>query len=308
MKRKMTRSTFLLGVGGMTAFASFGVSASAQTTRRNVLWIIDDDHSPYMMDPLPVTRRNIRDAGLKFASGSADVPLCGHARVEILTGLYVQSHQCDTNGTWPKFESSPRKLGERTVARHMKDAGYATGHFGKYINGHLHGEHRLRHKGQPYWESSEVPFFVKRPGVKRGARTALVNHADLMPTACAIAGILFTSLDVDGRSMLANLGRDVFLGWRKQMLITGSQDVGPQMNPGGANNPSDRGWLLREGRLAFLLYENGAKELYWMKSDPHQQRSKARTARKSLIKRLTYTVKAKRAASGQARRWLEPIS
>ena len=60
-----------------------GVSASAQTTRRNVLWIIDDDHSPYMMDPLPVTRRNIRDAGLKFASGSADVPLCGPARVGI---------------------------------------------------------------------------------------------------------------------------------------------------------------------------------------------------------------------------------
>jgi hypothetical protein len=42
-----------------------------------------------------------------------------------------------------------------------------------------------------------------------------------------------------------------------------------------------------------------------MKSDPHQQRSKARVAKKSLIDRLTNTVKAMRAASGQARRQLE---
>ena len=472
MQRKMTRSTFLLGVGGTAALASFGLPTSAQTGRRNVLWIVDDDHPPFMMDPLPTARRKIRDAGLNFASGSADVPLCGPARVGMLTGLSVQSHRCDTNGTWPKFEGSPRKLGERTVARYMKDAGYATGHFGKYINAHaktmsvatfwdrwceilgdgldegknhqipnkanvdgdiididwipsgwaaqrcaefirsrqgspwfaqycptiphfpynptygsrhlydgakrrvrsvnekdmsdkpkwmrklprtklsaaqeefegkkeeladldrhgvrpilealastgqlastvifftsdngyLHGEHRLRHKDLPYWESSEVPFFAKGPGVRRGSRTALVSHLDLMPTTCEIGGIPYSSLDVDGRSMLANLSRDAFWNWRKRMLITGSQDVGPEMNPGGANNPSGRWWLLREGRSAFILHENGAKELYWMKSDPHQERSKARTAKQSLINRLTDSVKAMRQASGQARRRLE---
>ena len=39
MKRKMSRSTFLLGVGGAAALASFRLSASedAQTGRRNVL-------------------------------------------------------------------------------------------------------------------------------------------------------------------------------------------------------------------------------------------------------------------------------
>src|SRR5215211_2442230 len=56
-------------------------------------------------------------------------------------------------------------------------------------NGYLHGEHRLRTKDKPYWECSEVPFFVKGPGVKSGVtRTALVNHTDLMPTTCVIAG------------------------------------------------------------------------------------------------------------------------
>ena len=473
MRRKMSRTTFLMGVSGAASLATLGVPATAQTARRNVLWIVDDDHPQYMMDPLPVTRQKIRDAGLNFTSGSTDVPLCGPARVSLLTGLSVTTHECDTNGTWPTFDGSPRKLGERTVARYMKGAGYATGHFGKYINAHakitnvpnfwdrwcetlgdgidgasnpqipnrgnvdgiltdildvkpsvwsanmcadfirtragsrwfaqycptiphspyyptqaskhrydgvrrrvssvneedmsdkpkwmrtlpkqgnypiqtafegkkeelvdldhlgvrpilaaleatgqlantvifftsdngyLHGEHRLAAKDKPYWESSEVPFFAKGPGVRRGMRTAFVNHTDLMPTTCEIAGLPFSSLDVDGRSMLANLGRDAFSNWRKRMLVSGSADVGPELNPGGSNDPSGRWWLLREGKAAFILRENGAKELYWMMSDPHQKRSKARTAKQSLINRLTDTVKAMRQAEGQERRRLE---
>ena len=43
MKRKMKRSTFLLGVGGAAALASFKFQSSeaAQTGRRNVLWVIN---------------------------------------------------------------------------------------------------------------------------------------------------------------------------------------------------------------------------------------------------------------------------
>jgi N-acetylglucosamine-6-sulfatase len=473
MKRKMSRSTFLFGVGGAAALASLRLQGSeaAQTGRRNVLWVIDDDHPQYMMDSMPVTRHKIRDLGTNFISGSTDIPLCGPARVSLLTGLSVTTHECDTNGTWPKFEGSSRGLGERTVARHLKDAGYTTGHFGKYINAHwksrsvppywdrwcetlgdgsdtvgdattpnranvdgvitdllpgilsvwsaercadfvraranspwfaqycptiphfpytpstsskhlydgakrrapsineadmsdkpkwmrdlprikaqaefegkkeeladldryglrpilaaleatsqlantvifftsdngyLHGEHHLRAKDKPYWECSEVPFFVKGPGVKSGVtRTALVNHTDLMPTTCAIAGIRSSSLDVDGRSMLTNFGRRTFSGWRKRMLVSGSNDVGPEMNPGGSNDPSGRWWLLREGRTAFILRENGTKELYRMKWDPYQERSKARAAKRTLIERLTDTVKAMRAAGGQTRRQLE---
>ena len=41
MKRKMKRSTFLLGVGGAAALASFRLQSSeaAQTGPRNVLWV-----------------------------------------------------------------------------------------------------------------------------------------------------------------------------------------------------------------------------------------------------------------------------
>jgi N-acetylglucosamine-6-sulfatase len=148
MKRKMSRSTFLLGVGGAAALASFRVSASeaAQTGRRNVLWIVDDDHPQYMMGPMPVTRERVRDLGIEFTLGSTDIPLCGPARVSLLTGLSVTTHECDTNLTWPAYRDSPLGLRQRTVARYVKEAGYATAHFGKYIN---------RHWGYavpPYWD------------------------------------------------------------------------------------------------------------------------------------------------------------
>jgi N-acetylglucosamine-6-sulfatase len=173
-------------------------------------------------------------------------------------------------------------------------------------NGYLHGEHREREKDLPYWESSEVPYFVKGPGVRSGStRKAFVNHTDLMPTTCEIAGISLAVLDVDGRSMLAQLGADTFSGWRKRMLVSGSDDVGPRLNPGGSNEPSGRWWLLREGPNAFILRENGAKELYRMGTDPYQEQSEARTADPALIERLTNTVENLRVASGATRRQLE---
>src|SRR5688572_15952305 len=110
-----------MGVGGGAALASFGVTALAQVPPRNVLWIVDDDHPRYMMDPMPVTRRKIRDKGSNFALGHADVPLCGPGRVSLLTGLSVTTHRVATNKTWQKFAASPLGLGERTVARYMKD-------------------------------------------------------------------------------------------------------------------------------------------------------------------------------------------
>jgi arylsulfatase A-like enzyme len=90
-----------------------------------------------MMESLPVTRQNIRNLGIEFTLGSADIPLCGPARVSLLTGLSVTTHKCDTNKTtWSKFRDSTLGLQERTVARYVQDVGYATGHFGKYINGY----------------------------------------------------------------------------------------------------------------------------------------------------------------------------
>jgi hypothetical protein len=89
MIRKMSRSTFLLGISGAAALATFRLPAgrAATTGPRNVLWVVDDDHPQYMMGPLPITRSKIRDLGIEFTMGSTDIPLCGPARVSLLTGL-----------------------------------------------------------------------------------------------------------------------------------------------------------------------------------------------------------------------------
>ena len=62
------------GGGGRGPWPPPGVPATAQTARRNVLWIVDDDHPQYMMDPMPVTSQKIRDPGLNFTSGCTDLP------------------------------------------------------------------------------------------------------------------------------------------------------------------------------------------------------------------------------------------
>ncbi len=102
----------------------------------NVLWIIDDDHPPYMMDPMPFTRKVIRDLGINFEEGHADIPLCGPARVSLLTGLSVNTHEVNVNNTWNMFVDSPLNLNQKTIAVYLRELGYVTGHFGKYINGH----------------------------------------------------------------------------------------------------------------------------------------------------------------------------
>ena len=89
------------------------------------------------------------------------------------------------------------------------------------------------------------------------------------------------------------------------MLTIGSDDVGPERNPGGSNDPSGRWWLLAEGDKRFILRENGARELYYMGADPFQNRSRHEEADPALIRRLTEAVEAMRAARGEERRALE---
>ena len=57
--------------------------------------------------------------------------------------------------------------------------------------------------------------------------------------------------------------------------------------------------------MAFILRENGTKELYTMGTDPYQEQSTTRTADPALIQSLLTKVKEMRAASGEKRRQLE---
>ena len=59
--------------------------------------------------------------------------------------------------------------------------------------------------------------------------------------------------------------------------------------------------------MAFILRENGTKELYTMGTDPYQELSTHRTADPALIQHLLTSVKEMRVASGERRRELEVV-
>ena len=158
--------------------------------------------------------------------------------------------RADAASLQKEFEGKKEELadldyrGILLILKALEDAGEldSTMIFFTSDNGYLRGEPRLHAKDHPYWESSMMPFIVKGPGVRRGARrNAFVNHTDLMPTTCEIAGISSASLDADGRSMLPHLGAAAYSGWRKKMLVTGSDDVGPEMNLAAQTTRADGG-------------------------------------------------------------------
>ena len=100
----------------------------------NVLWIITDDQMRWTLRTMERTSRRLVGKGVRFRRAYAAMPLCGPARASILTSLYVHVHRCSTNLTHPRFVA--RGLDQDTVATRMHAAGYDTGYFGKYMNGH----------------------------------------------------------------------------------------------------------------------------------------------------------------------------
>jgi N-acetylglucosamine-6-sulfatase len=128
-------------------------------------------------------------------------------------------------------------------------------------NGCLLGEHRLFGKEQPYEESAGIPFVVRGPGVRPGARGVLVSQVDLMPTALAIAGLDPDAGRVlDGRSMLPHLRTGDWSGWRRRLLVENTH----------------RDWtMVREGSIAYVEHHRpGEWELYDLDDDPHQLSSR----------------------------------
>ncbi len=100
----------------------------------NVLWIITDDQMRSTLGKMPEVWTRLVKTGTRFYRGYAAVPLCGPARVSMLTGMYVHNHGVETNWTLRPFRNA--QLDQDTVATRLQGAGWTTGLFGKYLNGY----------------------------------------------------------------------------------------------------------------------------------------------------------------------------
>jgi arylsulfatase A-like enzyme len=117
-------------------------SLQAATPKPNIILVMSDDQgwgqTGYYNHPLLKTPNLDAMAanGLRFDRFYAGGPVCSPTRASVLTG---RTH----NRTGVYSHGYPLRKQEKTIAQALKQAGYATGHFGKW---HLNG---LRGPGAP---------------------------------------------------------------------------------------------------------------------------------------------------------------
>ncbi len=158
-------------------------------------------------------------------------------------------------------------------------------------NGFFHGEHRIPNgKVMLYEPSIRVPLILRGPGVPSGQRRSqLVTNADLAPTILEAAGAAPAGREPDGASLFPLL-RDPGLEWGRELLVEG---------PSGTRAVAFA--ALRNERFVYAEHDNGERELYDLRRDPHQLDSLHRDPRyASLQARLAERLAALQVCAGAA--------
>jgi arylsulfatase A-like enzyme len=102
--------------------------------RPNIILIVTDDQPYHTVDYMPFVKTELVKNGVVFENGFATTPLCCPSRASILSGQYAHNHQVLTNtlplGSATKFDA------ESSFSIRLKESGYTTAYFGKYMNGY----------------------------------------------------------------------------------------------------------------------------------------------------------------------------
>jgi N-acetylglucosamine-6-sulfatase len=111
-----------------------GAPAQSTQSRPNIVIVMTDDQTVEQMQALKRVRTLLGRPGTTFTRNFATFPFCCPSRATYLTGQYSHNHRVRDNhppeGGFSKLDSS------NTVSVWLRDAGYATAHVGKYLNGY----------------------------------------------------------------------------------------------------------------------------------------------------------------------------
>ncbi len=158
----MNRRTFLAG----TAAAAV---ATAQPTRRNIVFILADDHRydaigalghPWLQGHTPNLDRLIR-GGMNFQNAFVTSSLCSPSRASILTSQYMHAHRVQDNFS----ELSPTLP---TFPALLRGQGYRTGFIGKW---HMGGDSDQPQPGFDHWLSFRGQGEYNDPTLNRNGVT-----------------------------------------------------------------------------------------------------------------------------------------
>jgi N-acetylglucosamine-6-sulfatase len=109
-------------------------TASAADARPNVVVIMTDDQTYRDLEAMPQTRRLVGEAGTTFTNAYVSYPLCCPSRATFLTGRYAHNH--GVKSTVPPHGGFEKLDAQHALPVWLRDAGYATSHVGKYLNGY----------------------------------------------------------------------------------------------------------------------------------------------------------------------------
>jgi arylsulfatase A-like enzyme len=124
-------------------------AAAADRIRPNIVLLLADDlgygelgcqGNPEIPTP---NIDSIARTGVRFTDGYVTAPVCTPSRAGLMTGRYQTrfGHELNAIGKQNLNENVGLPRGERTLADHLKVAGYATGAFGKWHLGGTPGFH-----------------------------------------------------------------------------------------------------------------------------------------------------------------------
>lgn len=105
--------------------------------RPNILFVLTDDLNARLVPYLPRLARLVREQGMALDM-HIPTPVCAPSRATILSGKYAHNSGVKNNGVWTGGVWALRRNGQegRLLPVWLQGAGYRTGLFGKYINGH----------------------------------------------------------------------------------------------------------------------------------------------------------------------------
>lgn len=131
-------------------------------------------------------------------------------------------------------------------------------------NGLALGSHRWIRKTCGYEECGHVPLLVAAPGIAGRTEDALVSNVDLAPTLADLAGV--PTPEVDGES-LAPIISGFSTSLRRPILMH-NVDTAEHVSAPSYRGIRTHGWKL-------IAYADGERELYDLRSDPHELRNLA---------------------------------
>ncbi|CAA9420730.1 MAG: Choline-sulfatase [uncultured Rubrobacteraceae bacterium] len=131
----------LLPLAVLAVLGLLGCAPSEETTASdspNVLLVLTDDQPATTVRHMPKLGEFVGERGLTFERAYLADPLCCPSRATILTGKYTHNHRITNNhhrkGGARQFREEG--LHRDTIGTRLEEAGYATGYFGKWMNGY----------------------------------------------------------------------------------------------------------------------------------------------------------------------------